>query len=311
MERDANYAAVGAFVVLVIVMAGLFVYWYSDTHEHRHYERYEIYFDGTVAGLTRGASVRYLGVDVGRVVTMNIDPRNASRVQVIADIDATAPISDRTVAQLSLQGLTGVLYIDLLRSPSGLPLVEAVPSERFPVIRSTRSNFDVLLSSLPEVMGLATGALERFDRILSDGNIAALSQALVNLERATAALPETLREVRGLIADLKSTSGELRTTVASVRAVTEDSGPQLRLALERLGSVADHLAQATGQLDQMIAENRSDVRAFTRDSLPELQQLLREGRDAASEVRDLARSLRQNPAALIYQPAPSGVEIPR
>ena len=29
MERDANYAAVGAFVLLITAMAGLFVYWYT------------------------------------------------------------------------------------------------------------------------------------------------------------------------------------------------------------------------------------------------------------------------------------------
>ena len=39
MEREANYAAVGAFVVLVVVMAVLFVYWYSDAREHRDYTR--------------------------------------------------------------------------------------------------------------------------------------------------------------------------------------------------------------------------------------------------------------------------------
>ena len=42
MERDANYTVVGAFVVLVVVMAGLFVYWYSASNEHRDYTRYEI-----------------------------------------------------------------------------------------------------------------------------------------------------------------------------------------------------------------------------------------------------------------------------
>ena len=29
MEREANYAAVGAFVLLITAMAGLFVYWYT------------------------------------------------------------------------------------------------------------------------------------------------------------------------------------------------------------------------------------------------------------------------------------------
>ena len=30
MEREANYTAVGAFVLLVAALAGAFVYWYSD-----------------------------------------------------------------------------------------------------------------------------------------------------------------------------------------------------------------------------------------------------------------------------------------
>jgi len=80
MEREARYAAVGAFVLLVIAMAVLFVYWYSDSRERRDYTRYEVYFDGTVSGLARGAPVRYLGVEVGRVVRMRIDPRISSRV---------------------------------------------------------------------------------------------------------------------------------------------------------------------------------------------------------------------------------------
>ena len=89
MEREANYAAVGAFVLLVALLGALFVYWYSDTREHRNYDRYEIYFNGSVSGLDKGAAVRYLGVGVGRVVDMRIDPRDSSRVEVIVDIDAT------------------------------------------------------------------------------------------------------------------------------------------------------------------------------------------------------------------------------
>ena len=98
--------------------------------------------------------MRYLGVDVGRVVRITLDQRAADRVQVIVDIDASAPISDRTLAQLSLQGVTGLLYIDLQQQrPGALPerLMEPVASEHYPVIRSIRSNFDIFLSSLPEV----------------------------------------------------------------------------------------------------------------------------------------------------------------
>src|SRR5271167_3318087 len=113
MDRDTNYVAVGAFVLLVIAMAVSFVYWYTDQRDKRTYQRYEIYFPGTVSGLSPGSPVRYLGVDVGRVGRILIDPQQRNRVLVLADIEANAPIDGRTRASLSLQGITGLLYIDL------------------------------------------------------------------------------------------------------------------------------------------------------------------------------------------------------
>ena len=78
MDRDANYVAVGAFVLLVVAMAVSFVFWYTEERDKRSYERYEIYFQGTVSGLTRGSPVRYLGVDVGKVARIMLDPQQRS-----------------------------------------------------------------------------------------------------------------------------------------------------------------------------------------------------------------------------------------
>ena len=65
------------------------------------------------AGLTTGSPVRYLGVDVGKVVHIMLDPQQPKRVRVVADIDSSAPIDGRTLASSSLQGVTGLLFIDL------------------------------------------------------------------------------------------------------------------------------------------------------------------------------------------------------
>ncbi|HMA11055.1 MAG TPA: MlaD family protein, partial [Steroidobacteraceae bacterium] len=136
MERDANYTAVGAFVLLVAAMAGFFVYWYSEGRDSRSYVPYEIYFTGSVTGLSEGGSVRYLGVEVGRVRRIRLDRRSAERVQVIADIDEAAPIGKDTTAQLSLMGVTGLLYIDLKQKMEGKEVMPAVASERYPVINT-------------------------------------------------------------------------------------------------------------------------------------------------------------------------------
>ena len=311
MEREANYTVVGAFVLLVVGMAAAFVYWYSDARGSKSYERHEIYFEGSVSGLTVGSTVRYLGVDIGRVVDIRLDPRAATRVQVIADIDQRAPISEKTVAELSLLGVTGLLYIDLLGDVGKKRLAGPVASEQYPVIRSVRSNFDVLLSGVPEVMGRASEVAQRANQLLSDDNLRAMSGLVSNLDRASRSLPETMREVDALVRDLRATTADLGAAAQALRGTTEGAAPAVAAAVQRLGAMADNLATTSTRLDRFVAENADGVTEFTRNGLPEIERLVIESRAAADELRALSRSLRDEPSRLIYPPASRGVEVPR
>jgi phospholipid/cholesterol/gamma-HCH transport system substrate-binding protein len=311
VEREANYITVGAFVLLVIALGTWFVVWYTDAQDRRDYERYEIYFQGSVSGLSRGSPVRYLGVDVGRVADMRIDPRAADRVQVIADIDEDAPISEQTVASLSLQGVTGLLYIDLERNRGDKPVMPRVPSERYPVIGTVQSNFDLLISSLPDVMSAAADLATRMAKLFDDSNIAAISATLANVKEASDDLPVILAQVKTLTADLNRTSAEIEAAASAVRDVTEGAGPDFKAAVARVHTVMDNLATTSARLDKFVAENQSNITRFSDQGLAEFQQLIRESRQAADEFRDLARTLRQEPSSLIYEPPASGVEISR
>jgi len=311
MEREANYAAVGAFVLLVTLVGALFIYWYSDSRDHKTFRRYEIYFDGSVSGLERGAAVRYLGVGVGRVQRLHIDPRDAGRVQVIVDIDSSTPISDQTLAELQLQGVTGLLFIDLQRIRPNLALPPVVPGIEYPVIRSARSRFDVFLARLPDVLASAGEVVDRAARALSDQNIVAITHALANIDKASEGLPNTLREVNALVSELRSATTDLAASAKGARQIVDQAGPEVVASLQRVHVVADNLANATDQIQKLIGDNRQDLRSFTRDGLPELERLLREGRAAAQELRELSASLKENPSQLLYQPRQVGMEIPK
>jgi phospholipid/cholesterol/gamma-HCH transport system substrate-binding protein len=311
MEREANYTAVGAFVLLIVTMTALFVYWYAGSGDDRDYRRYEIYFEGSVSGLNRGSTVRYLGVEVGRVVSIRIDKRAADRVQVIADIDSQAPISEKTLASLSLQGVTGLLYIDLLANGDTNRRQESVPSEQYPVIDSVQSNFDRLLASLPDLVGRATEVVDRASRVLSDDNIKAFSKTMENIEMSSATLPGAMRDAAVVVADLKATLVDVRVAAASARQFMETSGPNLTATSERFRTVSENLAKTTANLDRLMTDHREDLGLFLRDSLPEIERLLRDSRSAAQEFRELSRSLKADPSQLLYEPSYKGVEIPR
>ena len=309
MDRDANYVAVGAFVLLVIAMAVSFVFWYTEQRDKRSYERYEIYFPGTVSGLSAGSQVLYLGADVGKVVHIMIDPEQRNRVLVIADIDSTAPIDVRTRASLSLQGITGLLFIDLKQdSKPAAPGVLAKGID-YPVIRSAPSDFDVLLSNLPALTTHLVELADRFNQVFSDDNVRALKATLENTRLASERLPETVREVQGLIADVRRTTQEVQGAAAELRGIEVRTAPDIESAVASIRHVSDNLARTSAMLEHFVADNEQGVSRFTHQSLPEFEQLLRESRQAARDFRDLSRSLKQNPSQLLYEPNYRGVEV--
>jgi phospholipid/cholesterol/gamma-HCH transport system substrate-binding protein len=309
MDRDANYVAVGAFVLLVVAMAVSFVFWYSEQRDKRSYDRYEIYFPGTVSGLSAGSQVRYLGVDVGKVVRIMIDPERRNRVLVIADIDSTAPIDARTRASLSLQGITGLLFVDLKQDSKPAAPEVLAKGLNYPVIRSAPSDFDVLLSNLPALTTHLVELADRFNQVFSDENVRALKATLENTRLASERLPDTVREVQGLIGDVRRTTQEVQGAAAELRGIEVRTAPDIESAAANIRRVSDNLAKTSEMLQHFVADNEQGVSRFTHQSLPEFEQLLRESRQAARDFRDLSRSLKQNPSQLLYEPNYRGVEV--
>ncbi len=309
MDRDANYVAVGAFVLLVMALCAVFAYWYTGQQDPHHYQRYEINFQGTVNGLSVGSPVRYLGVDVGKVARITLDRNQPNLVLVLADIDTSAPIGGRTRASLSLQGITGLLYVDLEQDPKAA--VDAPPpaGRQYPVIVAVPSDFDVLVASLP---ALATRALEMVDHVnamLSDTNVRAFTATLQNAQRATERLTQAMHEMPALVADMRRTVRETEAAVSELRAVEGRAAPAIADTLRNLRRVSVSLADAARRLDGFVAANEPALSQFSQQGLPQLERLLQESRDAVRDFRDLSRSLEHNPSQLLYETPRRGVAV--
>ena len=115
-------------------------------------------------------------------------------------------------------------------------------------------------------------------------------------------LPQAANDAGQLIAELREATKDSPALIAKLNAATDTAGPDLvatRGAPEGLGN--DHLASASEQLEGLAAENRGDLHGFVQQSLPQVEALLRDSREAARELSQSSRSLRENPAQLLYQ----------
>ena len=179
------------------------------------------------------------------MTNLRIDPRDSSRAEVIVDIDASTPISEQTVAELQLQGVTGLLYIDLGEDRSGKRASAPVASLRYPVIRSAPSRFDVFLEGLPELVAAVGNLINRADRLLSDENIAAVTAAVGNLDKASASLPRTVKDLNALLAELHGASAELAASARLAHGMLQTVDPEVRAAAQRMRAIAESLADAS------------------------------------------------------------------
>ena len=309
MERDANYVAVGAFVLLVIALGIAFVVWYSDARDTREFQPYEVYFGGSVSGLNEGSPVRYLGVDVGRVRRLSLDRERPGRVKVLVDVDDAAPVSGATRASLRLQGVTGLLYVELRQEPGTVDSKPLAQGEQYPVIESVTSDFDALIAGLPDLVSRIATLTDRVSLVFSEENAAAITETVASLRASTRDLPQTARGVADLVAELHSTADEMTKLAVTLRGTAEEARPEINKALVRFAEVADTLAGTAQRLDSFVNDSQGNLTRFTEQGLFEVEQLVREGRSAAREFRELSRSLKDNPSQLLYEPPADGLEI--
>ena len=275
MEREANYTAVGAFVLLIATHGGLLRVLVRGQRRRARLQALRDLLRGQRLGPESAAArcVTSASTSVASIA-IRIDKRASDRVQVIADIDSHTPISKQTLASLSMQGVTGLLYIDLLaNAKADASHGIRCPAKHYPVIDSVQSNFDRLLSSLPDLVGRATEVVDRAARVLSDENIKAFSKTMQNIEQTSATLPGAMRDAAVVVAELKATLADVRVAAAGARQLIDTSGPDLAAASERIRAISENLARTTANLDRLMTDHREDLGLFLRDSLPEIERL--------------------------------------
>jgi len=311
VERDAKYATIALFALACVAAAVAFIWWYSGRGDQRDYQTYEIYFQGTVSGLSKGSPVRYLGVDVGRVTRLGVDKADPGQVKVIADIDSSAPISGGTLAKLGLLGLTGLLYIDLQQNPDTTGTKALQQGTQHPVIPSRKSSIEASIERLPEILGQATEVLSRIEHVLSDENVRSIGQTLAHVEQASEALPETMADARALVTDLRGISSSTLELTNRLNRTLGKVQPDLEATLANARIASDSLARTADSLDRLLNQNEGGLGKAASASVAELQQLVIDARSASNEVRELARTLRERPSSVLFEPKAAGVEIPR
>jgi paraquat-inducible protein B len=282
----------------------------ADAASYGRTLKFEAFFDGSVRGLSQGATVDLRGIKIGQVtdISLRYDPR-ADRVvipvrfEVQPDRIANNTFNDRSdvaevVADQVRRGLRAKLTsANLITGAQSVSLdIEA----HAPPAAMTRDGDYLVIPSVPG------GGL--------DSITASASTLLTNINRIPfATIGDNLNTALAGVANLtngpqlREALENLRAALATVREVTQHLDREATPALARLPAIAQTLQDTVSHANKLLGSVDTgyggDSR-FKRD----LDRLLAQLNETANSVRVLADLLSRHPEALIRGRTNTGTE---
>jgi phospholipid/cholesterol/gamma-HCH transport system substrate-binding protein len=170
METDKHYFFEGLFIIVFLVAGAILAVWLGSPGRHDDV-LYRIHFTESVSGLTVGDPVKFRGVDVGTVKSINVDPDNTRLVLVEVRLRKETPVKTDTRASLTLTGITGSVFIELNGGdPTAQTLLAATPPDKVPEIPSEITGLKAMLDELPKLVGKVSIMAEKFSSLENQVN---------------------------------------------------------------------------------------------------------------------------------------------
>lgn len=296
MENRSHALMTGIFTIALLVATVLIGLWFN--RDKTELVPYEIVTTQSIPGLNPQATVRYRGLEVGRVDEIIFDPRVTGQILIRLSVDAASPITSTTYATLGYQGVTGIAFIQLDDERTGSPRL-ATGGERIARIPLRPGLLDQLEDRGLAILEKAEKVTASLDELLSEDNRAKMVGAFESVDRAAdayAAIPArldpVLDQLPGLVSKVNRSMDSVDTLATSATSMTRNYD-QLATRLqspdgpiERLNTTIGALGAATSNLEL--------------ETLPHVVQMTDEARASLRAVRRTANSFSDRPQSILF-----------
>jgi len=276
---------IGLFVTIGVLIGLIAVVWLGASKYFEKGGTYATYFDESVQGLQKDSTVKYRGVDVGRVEKIRVAP-DQDVIEVVMKISLKGELQRTHIAQLKPAGITGIVFIELDRKQPGEQDLspKLTFASEYPIIASKPSDIKQILAGVQ-------GVLENLKKIDAEGISKGIVLTVANLNGVITKVDTALAEKRldEIIIEVKNTLVKIQSFAANIE------GEIRTLNLAKTGA---HVEKTTARLDQIM--NSGEVEAIlveVKNASSKMNQFV-EGFDKRSlaitnNIRDTSENLKR------------------
>ncbi|MFC2161187.1 MlaD family protein [Acidobacteriota bacterium] len=255
---------------------------------------YTNFKDTSINGLFAGSPVKYLGVEVGKVSQIHVNPSDLNSIQIQLKIRKDFPVKVDMGAALMYAGITGQRFIHLSggqNSSETLPPLGEIPVQRG------------LGEKAEDIVANIDTTLQSINDLLSAENLEKINHFLDNTERSSEIITSVLEKRQG---DLENSIINIENASHQFGVVTEN----LFKVLQNLTVISDRIEKDTQQtfanisdrfsgeeMGQVIKNLEKFIAAVT-DSVQKIQNLVVVQQEEMGQTFDDLRTVIENISSL-------------
>ena len=330
--------AAGAMVILSVAVFVLFIAVVQGLRPPQAVTTLYAFFNNT-AGLNVGGDVRFGGVKAGRVVAIEPDSEDQSRVRVVFGVKPTFPINQESRAFITQVTLTSEPHLEV--STGTQEAARLADGDEVPVDTAKGGGMfggiDQIAASLAPVLEdvIALLGVEELEQTAAkdeeEGELVTIADLFSNVNGAIVEGGDLVKDVRGVVSDRSDEVGAVLTKLQEVgdeakRLVTQLNGilaenredlrgtvEASRKAVGQVGAMIDDLASRMDALASALhatLENTEgltgETRAMVEANRPVIEDLLLDLRETVRHLQNFSRTIAEEPESIIRGKAAHG-----
>ena len=282
MKSRTQKVRLGIFIFISIVLLISLILFFAANQLFEKSDTYFVsYRDVSVSGLEVGSPVNYLGIEIGSISEIFIDPQDVNVIIVELALKPGTPLKKDAYADIVSIGITGLKTIEIR---GGSNQAEFLNRGEYVTAGS---------SATEEITGRASIIAEKTEKVVNNlqlftnpENLNKFSDAAENINLLAAQLNETIQLVDTLIMENRTAVNE---TIKSANLVTNNLIESSQTLKQAIFSINNMIQSDT---IRQIIDNTHDISQHLKDT--DLKQFIQNLAEAADQTSQLLSRLDEN-----------------
>jgi len=294
----------GLFILICSILLMIFLISVAGNKLMEKRDTYYIHYENvSIIGLQVGGSVKYHGINIGRVDDISIDPDNVQRIIVEISIKEGTPIKEDVEATLSPVGITGLMQIELFGGSN-----EAKTLPPGSVIKQGESFLQNISGKAEVITEKIELLLNNFLEITNSQNLQSVNNIIENvdymIEDSRQPIGQILDSADSTIVHMNQIASDLAKTTARINEIVQSN--QIDILLDNTTQITSDLKEInfiemTENLNEVITNANSAIEHIdvtVLNSQQDLKITIDTMREVMDNLNEFTRQLNEDPTIL-------------